>query len=928
MAAVPALERGLRRPELSHLHALLGRCIFARYLEDRDIINRDYFEKVADRHGRKSWQNLLDRPLTAAPIDPSMGSILFLRVLRSIEFTYALFDQFASDFNGDTFPVETAEHERVHQGHLDELLAFLCGARSSQQELFFYAYRFDVIPIELISSIYEEFYNERAGKDRNQGSHYTPPALVEFVLAHSLTPAILAKKPRVFDASCGSGIFLVESFRRMVRYLWAERGGKAPSRDELKRILRDQIAGVDLNPEAVRVAAFSLYLAFLHYQHPRDINEQRRLPYLKWVDDTERQQRLTCDPAAEFCDVLLHANAFDIVNGKLSDGVIKRFGPDTADVVVGNPPWGYPKREDETGRKALASTLAWCRPELGRPIGDQELSQAFVHLSIALLKVGGRAGLLLSSGVLFKHQPNSRAFRHAWLGAVALQHVVNFAHVRHVFFTGSHREAQGVAPFVSVVSDKRSSRLTEKHRFPYWSAKRTVSVENTQAIILNRGDLHYLDQMECLENDKLWKIYWWGGRRDKILIKTLERHPPLIDLLESAPPAAITSGYGFLEGNHHYPSDWLSGYKELPVSQLVFCGSLKVETLVTPPKRVARRGQREVYEGSRLLIRRGVPMGGELSVRLEDKPYTFRHSIFGFRLEGLTEWQRRTVAGVFASSLARYYLFCSSGSWGMWHDELLIETVAAMPVRFPAKEHDAGRVVDVVARLQSLELQPEGMELLGQSAQRALPGLKRELDDAIFDLYGLDEAERDLVNDMCSLGLDLFYRHQNSDAVAEIALPAQHWGNAADVAGSTGGLGAYIRVFLQQWNLELEPSGEFAWRVLSPPSQAPLLAIMFETRSKGNARQSFGTTDRLAWKTVLQKLAENAVMPFACSQVLVDTFFRSVSEHEIFIVKRNELRFWTKSAAREDAEATLLQSMILYEEKDREDKLSPANRTE
>jgi len=210
-----------------------------------------------------------------------MAELRFLRVLQNKDFTYALFAQLADDFNGDMFPVED-EADYIQQEHLDKLRGFLQGNTSPQEELFFFAYRFDVIPIELISTIYEEFYNEQTGKDRNQGSHYTPPALVEFVLAHTLTPEVLATKPRVLDPACGSGIFLVESFRRMVRHLWAQQDGRRVSRPQLRKILREQIAGMDINEEAVRVAAFSLYLAFLHYQEPREINEERRLPFLKW----------------------------------------------------------------------------------------------------------------------------------------------------------------------------------------------------------------------------------------------------------------------------------------------------------------------------------------------------------------------------------------------------------------------------------------------------------------------------------------------------------------------------------------------------------------------------------------------------------------------------------------------------------------------
>jgi hypothetical protein len=41
------------------------------------------------------------------------------------------------------------------------------------------------------------------------------------------------------------------------------------------------------------------------------------------------------------------------------------------------------------------------------------------------------------------------------------------------------------------------------------------------------------------------------------------------------------------------------------------------------------------------------------------------------------------------------------------------------------------------------------------------------------------------------------------------------------------------------------------------------------------------------------------------SRIFIDTFFRGVSECEILFIKRNERRFWTRTAAREDAESAL-----------------------
>jgi hypothetical protein len=903
LAAI-AGHNGVKRPALGDLHSLIGRAIFIRYLEDREILLPAYFENVAAR--RKEWTRLLAQSPSASALEPRLAEKRFLRVLQNKEFTYALFDQIALDFNGDTFPIDEDERDRIQQEHLDKLRGFLVGSTSGQEELFFFAYRFDVIPIELISTIYEEFYNERKGKDQNQGSHYTPPALVEFVLAHTLTPEVLTKKPRVIDAACGSGIFLVESFRRMVRHLCAEQNGKRVSRPQLRKILRDQIAGMDINEEAVRVAAFSLYLAFLHYQSPREINDERRLPHLKWVPEDERKKREKKAPGAQFLDVLLHANSFQVISGGSLPEITQRFGAGSAGVVVGNPPWGYPKKEDDEGRKALVEMTKWCTQKAGRPVGDKELSQAFIHLTLALLRDGGRAGLLVSSGVFFKHHQKSQDFRRIWLQSAQLEHVVNFAHVRQIFFSGLQREAKGISPFVSVVFQKEKTDFARSNiRFEYWSAKRTAMVANTQSVVLSRGDMHWLSQRDCLENEKLWKIYWWGGHRDQRLIRRMDECKRLSDLPQLVPGATIQPGRGFEVTSTGDPSEWLKDYKELPPKQLAKYGSQSLKRAREVPDNVYRKGQREIYSGHRLLVGRGIKGSGFITARFETKKYCFRNSIHGVRFKGLEEWQEAVVTAIFWSSLARYYYFATAGSWGLWHDEIHLENVKDMPICFPKEARLRDRIVNVVHQLQNLDLQPDGLELGTADAWQRLPELERELDEAVFDLYQLATPERDLVREMCTVGLDLFYNNQKSDALREVIRPKSNVGTLADVAQAEDGLSAYLEIFLKAWNAELAPEGEFVWRVLSPPSGAPLMGVSFTTQYKNAPLSKDNEDDAQQWRSLLAKLDRSSLVHANSSRIFVDSFFRYVSDSEILFIKRNERRFWTRTAAREDAESAL-----------------------
>lgn len=230
-----------------------------------------------------------------------------------------------------------------------------------------------------------------------------------------------------------------------------------------------------------------------------------------------------------------------------------------------------------------------------------------------------------------------------------------------------------------------------------------------------------------------------------------------------------------------------------------------------------------------------------------------------------------------------------------------------MPIQFPEDADLRGRIVSIVEELQKLDPDHQGLALIGTAVTRRIRALECELDDAVFDLYQLNAAERDLVLEMCMIGLDLFYRNQKSDAVKEVGRPALSAGVLADVANAKAGLPAYLRVFLESWKRELGADGELAWQVLSPSSRAPLLAVSFtmhEVTRETNAPVPV-RNDGEDWRSVVTKLDRLSRVPAAGKRIFIDTFFRHVGDREILFIKRNEQRFWTRTAAREDAESTL-----------------------
>lgn len=896
------IQKGLGGKNLKYAHALIGRSIFIRYLEDRGILTEEYFHSVAK--GNRQWRAMLERPSEKSDINREMENLLFPRVLGDRAFTFALFETLARDFNGDMFPQDPKEQEVITKDLLSLLQRFLRGDSDSQQKLFFSAYKFDIIPIELISSIYEEFYHVQNGKS-TQGSFYTPPALVEFILFQVLTPERLEENPKIIDPACGSGIFLVEAFRKIVRYHTRKRGRRL-SFQSLREILREQIRGIDINPESIRVAAFSLYLAMLHYLEPPDILKHIRkgncLPHLIATNNFSDKDTF---------NVLLGSNAFAVNNNVLSGDLEGQFAENCADIVVGNPPWGSPSTKDKEAIKANKVALQWCA-EQNYPVGYKERSQSFLWKALRFLRPEGICGMLVSTGVFYKHGDRSKKFREKWLSGITLDSVFNFAHPRKVFFKGS-----GVnAPFAAVVFRKLKNEKS-LHRVHYWSAKRTANVESLQAVLFSRNDLKLLRQTESMQDTRLWKIYWWGNHRDEELIRYLEMDSQLKDITE---PGLF--GQGFKQANQKYESDWLKEYEELPVENFHRYGALDSARLVEVPQKVERRGVREVYEGSRLLVKRGITERtlpkGRIVARFERNSFCFRNSIHGIKITHDKEWQYKCVLAILWSSLARYYFFLTSSAWGGWHHEIHEEELLDLPIRFPQKQALRKEIVRLVDRLRAFPPQRKDLGFGPASnideTSPAITELQNRLDNAVFELFELSEAERDLITDLCNTGIDYFYSASKSLAGQALVSGRSEiiQGTYADLGekeNALKGFKEYLRVFLEIWNRELEPDGEFSWRIVIPSDDSAMVCVVFSTQRKGSPPKQVGTYPEHEWKEILFSLGKNMMVPFGTLNIFIDGIVRAVSDEQIIIVKRNENRLWTKSMAREDAEATLVQAM-------------------
>ena len=461
------------------IHDLLARTIFVQFLFDRRDAN-GFTALSADRLARLFEHEVLSRKYDN-----------FAELLLNHRDTYRLFEHLDQRFNGDLFPsVEyredrPREKELVESRHLEVLSDFISGTLSlrSRQQSLWPMYSFDTIPLDFISSIYESFV-EHDGQ-----AIYTPSHLVDFVLDGILPWNDTNWDLRILDPSCGSGIFLVKALRRLV-HRWKLDHGDVQTRipiQDLRGILENNLFGVDVDPHAVRVAAFSLYLAMCDEIDPKYYWSSVRFPSL------QGKQLL----AADFFDESKEGGG-DIDEGQY-------------DVIVGNAPWGR-------------NTLTRCGERWARehkwPVSYGDIGPLFLAKSAMLCKPAGVVSMMQPTGTLLSNiSAPARGTRERLFGTLGVTEVVNLSALRFGLF----RTAVGPSTLVTLTPESKAETIT-------YVCPKPMDEESIDCyrIVADQYDVHEIDRRDAATGTDHWTVLFWGTRRDLALIRRLASWPSLL----------------------------------------------------------------------------------------------------------------------------------------------------------------------------------------------------------------------------------------------------------------------------------------------------------------------------------------------------------------------------------------------------------------
>ncbi|MFI5136877.1 MAG: class I SAM-dependent DNA methyltransferase [Sphingobacteriales bacterium] len=484
-------------------------------------------------------------------------------------------------------------------------------------------YQFNYLPIELISHIYEDFLADESGQ-KKKGVVYTPPYLVQFLIDRCMPLAKPEENFKILDPACGSGIFLVGAFKRMIQWWRLKNNWVKPTKDhieELKQILRNNIFGCDLEGEAVTLSYFSLGLALLDALSPKEI----------WNN-------------VHF-DNLIGQN---LLSGDFFQTLDNKTLPTDFRLVIGNPPFNS---ELTSWAKKVNKSELKSNPD--RPdVPDNQIALLFLEQSFNLLKMGGNSCLILPSGpVLYNTQTHD--FKKYLFSQNQFQEIYDFTPLRAKLFIGSSSSAKP-AVLVTFAEKGAPSAKTLRHII----FRRTRASGEKIEFEIDHYDIHNISYKMALNTPGVWQASFMGGGRLYKLLNKFNTSTKLASYLEdkadnygwkiaegwiespnnkslkrikalkSLGELSNTEQQEFAKLESKFKADWVTGFPYVETDSFSEDGIGKTNICDIEYFYRSTKENKEIFQPPHLLIKESVT-GKRIPVVYSDDYLTFKDKILG-----------------------------------------------------------------------------------------------------------------------------------------------------------------------------------------------------------------------------------------------------------------------------------------------------------
>lgn len=664
----------------------------------------------------------------------------------------------------------------------------------------------------------------------------------------------LPSTARIIDPTCGSGAFLVEAFRRLV---WRATGGKAATRQLVRRVLYTQLFGVDINRSALGIAAFSLYLAALE------------------LDD---------EPVADIRDLkfdrLIETTLFeaDTISGELPAAV----SAEPFDAVVGNPPWTFVSREGGSRRRTTD------QHDTLRPRRSPD--QLFLVVAARLAGDTGRIGMVMKATPFFSKDVHAVKARSALLSRLAPAALINLSLLRK-------EELFPDATGPALLFFARCMLSPAGDRLLVGSMPWTPDFRRTGVFHISPGEIRALPLKRVLRTPAILKAVAFGTVRDGWLIERLEQEFPTLDnlLLDLGIRPLDHRGQGFKVrgmGQTKTPSS----YFELPVVTPATFTPFRIETSTLgrlTHETLHRVRRPSIFRGPLLICSKvGSDAGaekGRYSAALSPRDSLYTENFFGISFAEAEPRNAKVLSGILNASLTAFQFAFGGPTWGLERPTVLPHDLLSL--RVPPLLDCDDDLLDAVVRAEAdASRQPKDSMLLAA------------LDEAVLDLYGLEPDERVLAGEAVARAHPLVFENRAVRG-ALVAVPT-----AGDVGAYAGQVARSVDAHLRaRGHRHLEAitysrAAEPGSASLGVPGVTAVRFVMAAGAPSDTPVVREGDpADLEALAGLLRGRLEADIPPYLNERRQL----RLYGAEDLFVLKPTEARYWTRTAGLNDADVIL-----------------------
>ncbi|MEG2599816.1 MAG: N-6 DNA methylase [Muribaculaceae bacterium] len=805
------------------IHSLLMRSLFILFLEDKGAANEaGLYAKIKD------------------------NCSCYFDILDSKEATYKLFEEVQIHFNGNVTPVLPNEKELVTDNHLNLIKrCFTDGNISDNKTLFenWRLFNFEIIQIELLSEIYENFLGELR---HSRGQFYTPYNLVELVLSDKLSISNTNYNVKILDPACGSGIFLVESYKRLIKRWKKANDTDRIGFDDLRDLLTNNIYGIEIDETAIKVAAFSLYLALVDELDPKTlwIKTNYQLPYLIFDSEDIHIQHQGCN--------LWRKDTIGEVDVNLFPKV---------DLVIGNPPFGTIN---------LPLTI---KEYCSKYKFSNEYVLPFIHKSVKFCP-SGEIALIFNSKVLTNTQKTYQNFRKWLFNSNYVEKVYNLSIFRKTpKHFGGQLFSSAVGP-VSIVYFRPIAPEIISETIEYWAPKTYVKSNIVDGVVIDNSDIKELPRIECLNpNSKIWKVALWGNFNSFRLLKRLQK-TTLKNYFDNTENWIYGRGLNADSDNPDFvpnkiiKTECIERYFTDP--NISNQSNTKVyrknnEHLFSPPFVIFKEGQHDTEIACSLFNQNHYCTTGAFIINTTD--------------EKLDE--KKFLVSYLNSDFAKYILFLTASSWGIERERVLLNELLDLPSPFSTISSDTIRnIAAAFDKIVSLK----------KSAICDMFKIKEQEQYILNEFikhFLLSDREVALIEDTILFGLGLFKDGHNSVGFKR-TLQAENHAYATMLCDDVNSFlaSSKTKVYAQIYDAQLNDS-------------LNLIILHF-----GKEIKEVETKNITELRTQLQEIDKYTIQKKAHS-IYVQKHIKYYDGDVVYLIKPNQKRFWTRTQAMEDASSLI-----------------------